>query len=90
MYKILLSAVASGMHLIYEPSINVLTATKVGKLVCPEVRGEPTVLNVGNNKCYRLFDAAMLSQSIVIDPDNDGVPDRVYGYERARGWVQYR
>lgn len=90
MYKILLAAVASGMHLIYDPSIRVMTATKVGEYACTYVEGNPTVLNIGDNKCYHLMDAAMSSQSIVIDPDNDGVPDAVYSYVKGKGWVRYR
>ena len=90
MLKIVLAAVASGMHLIYDPSINVMTATKEGVLVCPESQGEPTVLNTDDGKCYELFATAMASESIVIDPNNDGDPDAVYGYEKGKGWVRYR
>ena len=90
MLKIVLAAVASGMHLIYDPSINVMTATKEGVLVCPDHRGEPTVLNTDDGKCYDLFSTAMSSVSIVIDPNNDGDPDAVYSYERVKGWVRYR
>ncbi len=86
MHQILLSAVASGLYLFYDPSYNSIAAHP-SDVYCPKVRGTPTVYNIQDHKCYDLARLGINSVVVTIDKDNDGDPEQVYSNE-AEGWVR--